>query len=444
MEDSCWSMVATDYPMNMKVLLEKLKKWSNSLFSDLPSNIETSKVRSQDTMALPRNIETLKVRSPDTMADWSGLPKDLVESILERLGNNSILDCLRFSAVCMYWRSIAVEKGRHVVPRIMLMVHNKEEPDIGNLCSLSHTNNFQIPVCNVKNEKLYGSLNGFLIKSSNWTDSKQGEIYLYNPVTGGRISLPSLRGTTPPVYIEKAIVASASSSTDDFIVVVSEWPHSDSIHFCKEGDEEWSLIATRMFPLPIIDITYYKCKLYAIFIEGIEVYDLQTPKYYKNLLTIKTTFPDSSFYELLKSSKGRAVNVYVVTTPKEELLMVTRYTGANGRTVTIKVLKLCEDHGRWNELQSLGDQVVFLGMNSVCLMAHDVPECEANSVYFFSSEEFNGKSDTGVFNMKDGSIKQAFENHHDVNNSTSLKWFTPNLLLKGKEDVGPRLVRNNW
>ncbi|PIA37222.1 hypothetical protein AQUCO_03000068v1 [Aquilegia coerulea] len=378
------SMVATDYPMveiatNPKVLQEKLKKWSQSFFSNSTSNMETSKVRSPDTTA---------------DADWSGLPKDLLQSICERL---CIVDYLRFSAVCTYWRSIAV------FPRIMLMVHNKEEPDIGNLCSLSSINDLHNPLRNIKYEMYYGSLNGFMIKSSDWAGSKQGEIHLYNPVSGGRISLPSLPGTIPPIHIEKAIVASASNSTDDFIVVVSIW-FSNDILFCREGDEEWSWIVTRKYPMSLIDITYHQCKLYAIFSEAIEVYDLQIRKCNKHCLIIKTTFPDSSFFELQKRSKrfrrdDRYYQVYLVTTPKEELLMVTKHTPSTGayRTMTFKVLKLCEDDGSWYEVQSLGDQVLFLGKNSVCLMAHDVPECEANSIYFISSStEFNGKCDTAA------------------------------------------------
>ncbi|PIA54799.1 hypothetical protein AQUCO_00900994v1 [Aquilegia coerulea] len=67
-----------------------------------------------------------------------------------------------------------------------------------------------------------------------------------------------------------------------------------------------------------------------------------------------------------------------------ELLSITGdFSGPNHHIAGFVVYKLSERDGNWNEVKSLGDQlVVFLGVKSICLRARDVPECQANSIYY--------------------------------------------------------------
>ncbi|KAF5188717.1 F-box skip23-like protein [Thalictrum thalictroides] len=380
------------------------------------------------------------------MDSWSTAPTDLLELIFENLGNN-FRDCMRFGAVCEEWRSLAAEKRAHVLPRIMAMIHDENNADKGVFFNfLSTANMCEIPLLEIQGKMCFGSNNGWLTI----VDKSSAEISLLNPLTKNQILLPSISLVIQDLReknmlleyealplessteenrdvknITKAIVSFSSGS--DYIVTIL-LRNSESIPYYWSRDEKWSLCGASTNRIE--DIIYHKEKVYVMNSWKFQVIDLNNP----NLTKDWTYFQTAD--EALLYGNGQPDKTYWVESLENELLKIIRYVVYDDvylygwkrfSTVGFEVFMLHESTKSWVKVHDLGHQVLFLGLNEICLMATSVPECMPNSIYFTDYKPTNNWRDMGVFNMKDQSIKPLCENPPFMHKPTT--WFTPNLLL---------------
>ncbi|XP_077243062.1 F-box protein SKIP23-like isoform X7 [Tasmannia lanceolata] len=104
-----------------------------------------------------------------------------------------------------------------------------------------------------------------------------------------------------------------------------------------------------------------------------------------------------------------------------------RNLGWTMRTSYFEVSKLDQNTGKWIELESLGDQVLFLGLNSsLSLSALDFPQLKRNCIYFTDDSDVNNEGiDNGVYDLENESIKPCYPNSPSW--ITKLIWLHPNL-----------------
>ncbi|KAK1321418.1 hypothetical protein QJS10_CPA03g01115 [Acorus calamus] len=92
---------------------------------------------------------------------------------------------------------------------------------------------------------------------------------------------------------------------------------------------------------------------------------------------------------------------------------------SRGRNVLLqtggfKVFELDETTTKWNETKSLGDGMLFLGLNaSMWLPSSNFKECKGNSIYFTDDSSYNIRhpilrEDSGIFHLEDGSFGSIY------------------------------------
>lgn len=357
---------------------------------------------------------------------WSAIHPDLLELIFERLGN-TLNHYVRFGAVCGEWRSLTLELKRYVLPRIMMVIYSENENNHTIFFGLgSKANICEITLRNIQHTECVGSSNGWLIV----VGKLLGEVVLLNPFSKNQILLPSqpLEHKTelqdPPAIqnIHSATVSFGNISNSDYLVMVRFW-NSQSVLFCRAGDEEWNVFTSKS--QPIEDITYFNGRVYIVHPwKDVHILDLDDPNY---LVKIESTTRDIA--ALKYRDNGYPGRLYLVKSQENLLLKVIRYVVCTEEwtrcnTVGFEVLVFKKATQDWISMASLGDQVLFLGLNSVCLPAREVPECTPNSIYFTDYKTSKNWCDTGVFNMEDKSIRPLREGLPFQLETTI--WFSPN------------------
>ncbi|EEF34009.1 conserved hypothetical protein [Ricinus communis] len=97
------------------------------------------------------------------------------------------------------------------------------------------------------------------------------------------------------------------------------------------------------------------------------------------------------------------------------------------------VYRLDSSEQNWVEVESLNNQVLFLGMNhSMSLSAQDFSGCDRNSIYFTDDnlyqmyEDYSyGGHDFGKFSLEDKVVK-LFNGHKIEKVDPSPLWIVPN------------------
>ncbi|KAL5707826.1 hypothetical protein ACHQM5_018683 [Ranunculus cassubicifolius] len=362
------------------------------------------------------------------MANFSSIPREVLGLIFEHICKNPFLDNLSFAELWKEWRSIvgvskewktvAVEKLRHLLPRAISLTLQNDEVSLPEL----------------RGKLCLGSNNGWLLIADISKDRRQ--MFLLNPLSKHQLPLPPppsrLRCKRRPLFTVKF------NSTTDYQVAIcknkKKPTYFSQIFVCKTGDAKWTILKVR-WPYAE-DVAFYNHKLYVI-------YDLEKFHVFSEIngtCKDKVYFRPTHFLDSDEFPEGRS---YLVETPQKELLKIIRYTKMkfrwrNGKTIDFEVFKVDdksidenwldeeEENGDevWDKVEDLGDNVVFLGVNSLCLLAQDVPGCTANSIYFTDYEDTT-KEDRGMFSMEDKEIKPIFQDRPF--NPSPMLWFTPNL-----------------
>ncbi|MBA0603801.1 hypothetical protein Gorai_006831 [Gossypium raimondii] len=290
------------------------------------------------------------------MADWTQLPKELLELISKRLGTH--YDVIRFRSVCSTWRSAVTAHNRcrnRFAPRFPLL-------PISSQFSLSKRSVFLLGSPTTSTQTNASSPSSWVIKIEE--DPMNGRVQLLNPLSRSRFdSLPD--NFPKPLNLLDFRVLELGEET----VVVGL-------------DFETNLIAMPVFGGD---------KKFLVDSKG-------------ELLLVDMYLSIESEPGLSSSSAGFGfVEEYF-----ENLALYM-----NERTIKFKVFKLDDVGKQWVEAKDLDDRVLFLGDGcTFSASIEDLSVCRGNCIiyvdnFFYSLGEEDGASehcDVGVFDLESGSI----------------------------------------
>ncbi|XP_059461049.1 F-box protein SKIP23-like [Corylus avellana] len=343
-------------------------------------------------------------------ADWTHLPGDLLQFISNKLPIYS--DYVRFRAVCHKWRSSLPKAPRHLPPQppwLLLPLSASSQSQSHRAfydLSTGKIHHLELPEASRPDLRV-GSSNGWLVTLDN-----SPAILLLNPLTKAQINLPPLssfpnvvsfdnlevdneyaiRDVSGEIYrlslrkmrdsfIKKLVLPSGPVNNDNFVAMAILSKTGD-LAYCKKGDQSWTLISD--VGLSCYDLTYYKEQFYALDGEGaIAVCDVNGPSPSVSDLSVVIP-PTQHLFAVL----------CLVNLGDDELLIVARYLGAEleyyeldgpemyFRTDGFGVFRMNWSGPQWEEVESLGDWMLFVGKNSaVSLSAYDVRRCLRNPEY---------------------------------------------------------------
>lgn len=364
------------------------------------------------------------------MSNWAELLPDLLIRIAERF--EFLEDFTSFRRVCKLWCSVAVKKhfkGSQLFPWLMLA-----EDDSDYRCFVSALDGNLIGkllLPEAKGKRCFETL-GWLV-----TLSEAGDMNLLHPLSRFQIPLPHISSfinyedggmRNNFIFIQKAVLSSqpcVSSKENNFVLMVIS--ACGYLGFWKFGDKDWTVIVT--FKGSFYDVTYYKGQFYAVNTQG-NIYVCDVGGRDPTVAHAVGGIP----CEILEYKRA-----YIVES-KGELLVVVRdgydsiflgdygdedYTDPNDLdesridygTLEFRVFKVDLSNREWVELQSLGDNALFVGDNaSICVQATKFPSIRPNFIYFTddcwpSYVSFNrgGGKDMGIYNMEDRSVAPCYE-----------------------------------
>ncbi|KAK8609592.1 hypothetical protein V6N13_062037 [Hibiscus sabdariffa] len=326
-------------------------------------------------------------------ADWAGLPRNLVASILQR--SVSVSEYLRLGAVCRAWHGVTMEDMDYLLPppSPMLLVpsHAKQA---WNLYSITDHKLLPLQFSMPCSAWFVGSLNGWLVTvDDNFVVRLLDPLYLFlgepichNP--NACITLPPL-GTTVFFQdgvrsnnrkIHKAVLsANPTISPDKYMVIAIIGYHDAELAFNRPSiDNEWCTFLRNYHSIE--DVICFRDCIYAVDNTGdafcCKVTDLEPRTKYK-FRHAGGQFPSKK--HLIESTAGELMMVECKGEWQPE------GSGYSHR-FDFKVWRM-EDEGRkWMEMESLGDSAIFINHTiSLSVVASDFPGCRPNCIYYTST-----------------------------------------------------------
>ncbi|KAH7840711.1 hypothetical protein Vadar_020545 [Vaccinium darrowii] len=324
------------------------------------------------------------------VANWAELQQELLTLIAKRV--DFLEDFSAFRRVCRSWRSVAVKenfKGSEQLPWLMLTQEGMEPRDYCPLFSATEGNLIgKLLLPEAQGKRCFETLGWFL------TVSETRDMNLLHPLTRVQIPLPPISSSTEFCSIEKAVLSSCpcvSSKENNYVLMVIV---RSRLKFWKPGEKAWTTIETPRSR--INDMAYCKGQFYAvgrrIFVCDTGGRDLTTVTAQvvgaipSEIFDTKEPFIVESNGEVLIVFRDRYVGIEDINIGG---IGIVRPRGAN-RSRSFAVFKLDLSNGGLEELESLGDDALFLGRNaSISVRASKCngirPNCIYYSKYFWGS-----------------------------------------------------------
>ncbi|KAG5530627.1 hypothetical protein RHGRI_025555 [Rhododendron griersonianum] len=420
------------------------------------------------------------------MANWNEIPRDIWSLILEKVVT-VITDHVPFCGVCRLWRSIGLEYRSNKFPVNVpgLMIPGGPTtatrtrrflafPVGKDITQLDH---HDLPVLCVPHESLCrGSHGGWLV-----IVEKNMTMYIYNPISGVRISLPPVASLPKPEpgntsmskwYVEKAILSAiplSSSSMDCFVLVFYE---CYEMAYCKVGDVVWTAIEGPK-PWRYIDAIFYKEVFYIMdHYGGICIFDVNLP--HPKVTELGISPPQLITYvqkwylvefggELLQILRDIDISGDLVESNEEDIdegqqnnaneddandqeeeeefdefdydnNYDTRIRNFINQTTDFQVFKLDMSSGlepKWIDVKDLEGGAVFVGLNqSFALSKPNLVGYKGDRIYFTDDDIGSHKlfirsgNDIGVFNIADSVFEPLYSAHSESTKPPAV-WFTP-------------------
>lgn len=347
--------------------------------------------------------------------DWSELHKDLLELILQRLRRAG--DIIRFGAVCKPWRSVVVEARNQVIKPLspLLLLPCNDNSRGYELFDFSKNKAYKIQVPEVDGTWFVNSSNEWLVTIK---CTPPYEIHLLNPFTRVQIQLPPATAfqdpppaiTATPIEAFLHKVVASSTPLDPNCIVMAIYSNWKKLAFCKLGDTEWKTLESEVNCYK--DIIYRKDNFYALGkLENIVLCDMgPDPK----IIEVVPPVIPCWYYErkyLVESSSGDLLKILRSLdwedTPEDES---SRY-----KTIMFQVSKLDFSKGKWEVINSLGENSLFVGYNvSMLISVEEFPEFREDCIYFTDDyqegyfENICGCHDMGVFSLKTRQFEPMF------------------------------------
>ncbi|KAL5727544.1 hypothetical protein ACHQM5_000728 [Ranunculus cassubicifolius] len=328
--------------------------------------------------------------------DWLSIPLYLLTDISHMFID--IKDYIRFGAVCRLWQSSCVEISNHRPPCVatrqlpLLMLHVDRDNNLETCLLYSFPerrklSKFQLQL--PSNGYSLCSTEGWLVFIPN---DNQSRVTLFNPfcAVSNKIELPLLYSSPfiwDSSFRKKAVLSANPATSSNYVVMVIYVSGHQGFSFFKSGDKEWTHLDFEGFKVE--DTIYYKEQFY--FLDRHE----------------KVFAFDVSLHQHVQSQieegppKRCGMRKYLVVS-SEDLLLIRSWCTYTDKTVEFNVFKLDMRGKKWDAVNSLGDQALFIGNNcSIAVSSLNFLGCKPNSIYFIGL----GDNDVGVFNMEDGKIE---------------------------------------
>ncbi|KAM7529726.1 hypothetical protein LguiB_033136 [Lonicera macranthoides] len=389
------------------------------------------------------------------MGQWSKLSVDLLNVIEDYLV--LYVDKVRIRTICVAWNSYLPKLPNHQVKQLPWLLYpfdNNSEASHG-LFNPIDKKIFAIYLPEAQGKIFKGSSYGWLATVEDINSSSPTDMYLMNPITRARIKLPSRTEFDDVVqyrpdevgeefivrmhYDEPNVVQEYDSDAEGYIderaaslytvsldlttkivlssapcdecVVVAIYGHAHKLAWCRCNDEKWTHIYAGLSDF--MDIVFHNGKLYALTVFGklFEFENIGTDLDTKvTEIALNVRMPTTRCAHLAECSDGCLIVVlrYLEndrTTPERYMV----------RTIGFKVYKFDSLNSCWFEVNNIGNDTLFLGLNSSrAIASHGLPGHKGNSIYF--SDECNNDSpnmdenesfhsDVGVFNLEDGALE---------------------------------------
>ncbi|KAF6154336.1 hypothetical protein GIB67_026792 [Kingdonia uniflora] len=371
-------------------------------------------------------------------SNWSELVPELLQAIRSRVLKNSVVDYIRFGVVCKPWGSVIVEKPRCLPPQIPLtmisfVVYFKTisscfySLDSKNLyrCERERKSNYGMATMGYDHGWMFtvGHDHGWMVTVG--YNSLGFAPSLVNPITGDEILLPPLNG----LDITYATLSSHPTLTSDSenhclvmaLVTLSSKFYSESVVFCKPGDDKWTVIENVK---DCKDLAYCNGVLYCL--SSI------------NRVVIVCDIATSSVVEQidLPNSFKKRGRCYLIESFGELLLLRAHFGQSyalgdqrvalgDERVVGFDVFRLDKSSRKWSEVKSLGDRTIFVSrISKISLLASNHPGTKPNCILFLLRTKRYM-----VFRLEDNSIEE-FPFDAILNDEffqPGPYWFTPSL-----------------
>lgn len=425
---------------------------------------------------------------------WQTPPVDIMEKILQNLG---LISRMRITKVCMSWRSLAMRTDIRSAPQLPWLVH----PQIPNTNYLSFSSLCEGEVVNLELPKQFRGQGEFKFRASSkgWLILLQekglnSEMFLFNPISRAQHQLPPLK-TIP--FFQEMVTELWKGRAENFVTkivlsspnisecIVAAFFHTEKeLGLCRPGDKSWTVFEILYDEDEfLMDLLFSGGMLYGLV-------DRVGDKSSKNGISAarSLSFGDQTMAVGLKLVYGhkeygnahefhddyqifldRDYNSYLLesttNSDKEVFLIHQRldclrldYTDDDDddddcddnwefeyqRTRGFTVYKIDLECGNLDEVQNLGDQIIFLAEHSSSLSfpASDF-ELQGNCIYFATpGYEYdainlplktplgpNISREIGVLSLDSGKVKRCFPSLDFVGMSSpcQLSWFSPGL-----------------
>ncbi|XVF45600.1 hypothetical protein PTKIN_Ptkin02bG0219300 [Pterospermum kingtungense] len=351
------------------------------------------------------------------MADWSQLPPELLTLIAERLETR--FDVLRFRSVCSSWRSSSPPETIYPLPKHIYISSKPRfirEYTVRDVIVTTDTV-FLVRLPGVVNHSNPTPPACWLVKIGDGIS--RVKVSLLNPFSGSvlgpdlLVDLPKVLDLTNFQVVElghqffvqyafsfyhdfmplsldhkkEVEFLRSSTNSDDFVMLGYLF---GCLGFLRSGESNWTLLKNAQNAHDTIhDIISFNGKFYAIDKNG------------------KTVVVDQSlnvgFIEPVGSSVRRKYlvqsgdNLLAVEMPLY-LTPVNRDSSVRDKVAGFRIFKLDEEVQKWDEIESLGDQILFLGWHHAISASASEFYWEKGNLIFYSSPEhlFVFDLDTGT------------------------------------------------
>lgn len=396
------------------------------------------------------------------MADWSQLPKELIEEIANRL--HSPIYLLRFRSVCSSWRSAV--KPRTLTSRFPFLPNDGISDNTWGF----HLSKHSIFLMGLSGTGAEMNPDRWLIKIE---ENVPGSMHLLNPLSRLRIS--PLPNDFPKVldssnyrvielgqeyvlhyvhfrpyggrnagnlYMEKIVFMSLDSDGHDFVLLTIHV--SGKLVMFKSGDKRWSVIND--MPSPYDDVILFQGNFYAVDCTGRAVLVGLSSNV---SLVANPEFGGDKKFLVESNCELLMVDLYLSLVPElsdlddGEDYWYSPPVFMGEKTVKFKVFKLVREEQKWVEVKNLGDRVLFLSDDcTFSASASDLSGCK-NCIFFTDNFFYTSDEDDemfksraiGVYDLESGSIAPLT----DFPEYSKLFWPPPDWLKLRTSEVSTTL-----
>ncbi|KAF3336669.1 F-box protein SKIP23-like protein [Carex littledalei] len=357
-------------------------------------------------------------------SDWANLPEDIVDAIMKKM---CYVDLSTFRAVCKSWRLMYINRSccipRNIPLGVPMLLFNACKP-----YSNSHkfvkmggeitSNDVFMP--EAANKWVCGSSLDWIVLAGVGTDGI--EVNLLNPFTRRVIRLPSVDTFTmnfncfpePDVplccfsYIHKAILSTNPAISEQDCIIMAIVGTKRKLSYCRIGDKRWTNVEGSLQKLS--DVIYYEGKFYATTDDD-------------GLISCNIMDPNStetvSILTLVHSRTFTSVDKRYLVMASGCLLLVSRADKYRFEVHSLRKLKRSRVQSpsrslqipneveiwyEWIEIDSIGDQLLFVGNNGSFALPVQGHGGRANCIYFREDfgnlpghlhEDYTGRYDIG-------------------------------------------------